>query len=158
MKHNHKKGFSLIEILFAVFICVSCVAVLAATMPIATQSRTRADMNNKATSLCQKQIEAVRAAGYPNLTADQLYSFGLIDSKTTVSIPGQATPSGASIFSFTNVDNGKKDNPATILTDGKGYITVEQVDLDLRRVTVEVHFTDRGRARSVKLGTLVANL
>ena len=73
-------GFSLIEVLFAIFLSAMCAMVLAAGMPIANSSRARADAYNKATGLAQKQIEAIRTLGYPNATASQLASVGLIDA------------------------------------------------------------------------------
>lgn len=143
------RGFSLIEVMFGIFLMALCAAIVAAGMPIATKSRIKADYNNKATSLAQKQLEAVRGLGYANATAAQLYSNGLIDSTTL-------NPNGR--YNFTNVDIGALDNPAKVLPQGTGEIGIEQVDLDLRRITVVVRWLDRGVSRSLTLGTLVANL
>lgn len=118
-------------------------------MPIANSSRARADYYNKATGLAQKQIEAIRTIGYPNATASQLATVGLIDS---------AEPIATNTFSFTNVDSASLDNPARILPSGTGRVTLEQIDLDLRRVTVEIRWMDRSVQKSVKVGTLIANL
>lgn len=142
-------GFSLIEVLFAIFLSAMCALVLAAGMPIANSSRARADYYNKATGLAQKQIEAIRTIGYPNATASQLATVGLIDS---------AEPIATNTFSFTNVDSASLDNPARILPSGTGRVTLEQIDLDLRRVTVEIRWMDRSVQKSVKVGTLIANL
>lgn len=147
---SRKQGFSLVEVLFAIFLASLCALVLAAGMPIANSSRARADMYNKATGLAQKQIEAIRSLGYPNATATQLANAGLIDSTTPVE--------GTDIYSFTNVDTVALDNPSRILPGGVGRIRLEQVDLDLRRVTIEVRWVDRGTTKSIRLGTLIANL
>lgn len=147
---SRKQGFSLVEVLFAIFLASLSALVLAAGMPIANSSRARADMYNKATGLAQKQIEAIRSLGYPNATVSQLASAGLIDSPTPVE--------GTDIYSFTNVDSVRLDNPGRILPGGVGRVRLEQVDLDLRRVTIEVRWVDRGTTKSVRLGTLIANL
>lgn len=143
------RGFSLIEVLFAIFLASICAMILAASMPVANNSRARADLYNKATSLAQKQLEAISGLGYANATPAQLESFNLIDS---------ATPVGTNTYSFSNVDIAQLDNPAQVLPNGSGTVEVSQVDLDLRKVVVTVNWVDRGRNRSLKLGTLIANL
>lgn len=146
---RHLRGFSLVESLFAVFLVAMCAMVVAATMPMANRSRVKADYTNKAVGLAQKQLEAVRGVGYANLTPNQLLAYGLIDS---------ITPVAANTYAFTNVDTGAFDNPARILPSGTGRITVEQADIDLRRITVLVQWTEKGAAKSFRVGTLVANL
>ena len=144
-----RKGFSLIEVLFAVFMSLMCATILAATMPIATASRERADANNKATSVAQKQLEAIRGLGYGNITPNQLLAYKLIDSVTPVS---------DSTYSFKNVDKEAKDSVANVLKGGDGNVMIEQIDTDLRRVTVIVTYEDRSGKQEVRLATLVANL
>lgn len=142
-------GFSLIEVLFAVFLVAMCAVIVAASMPLANKSRIRSDQYNKALNLAQKQLEAIRGKGYANATSAQLYSLSLIDSTTSVA---------TNTYSFTNSDSAALDNPALILPSGSGTVLVEQADLDLRRVVVTVKWTDRGTNKQVQLGTLIANL
>jgi hypothetical protein len=118
-------------------------------MPVATASRVRADMNNKATSLAQQQMEAIRGAGYANLAPDKLVTATLIDSTSPVS---------ANKYRFTNNANTQRDNPANILPAGKGYVTITQYSTDVKEVVVEVEYSDRGTTRTIRLATLVANL
>lgn len=150
---SHRKrsvrGFSLIEVLFAIFLASICAMIMAASMPVANNSRAKADLYNKATSLAQKQLEAITGLGYANATATQLKSFNLIDS---------ATPIATNTYSFSNVDVAQLDNPAQVLPSGSGTVQLAQVDLDLRKVVVTVNWVDRGQNRSLKLGTLIANL
>jgi type II secretory pathway pseudopilin PulG len=139
----------LIEVVFAIFLVATGAAIIAATMPISNSSRAKADLQNKAVGLAQKQLEAVRGLGYANITAGQLYSYGLIDSTTPIS---------TNTYSFTNTDYSSYDNPSRVLPTGTGWVKIEQVDLDLRQITIGVTWNDRGTTRSYTLGTLVANL
>jgi type II secretory pathway pseudopilin PulG len=147
MRRN--KGQSMIEVLFAVFLVGVSASIVIASLPIATMSRTKADLSNKATGLAQKQLEAIRGLGYANATASQLAANGLIESDT---------PIEGNTYSFTNIDAAAHDNPALILPGGTGRVTLEQADIDLRRVIVRIDYLDRGQPRSIQLGTLIANL
>lgn len=146
---RERQGSTLLEVLFAVFLVAVCATILAASMPTATRSQKIADLNNKATNLAQKELEAIRALGYANLTPAQLANAQLIDSTTPVS---------ANTYAFTNVDGGVTDSVAQMLPSGTGTVLIEQIDLDLRRVTIAVNYTYRGTAKSVRMGSLVANL
>ena len=143
------RGFSLIEVLFSVFLVVVCASIVAATMPMATNARARADSYNKALNLAQKQLESIRGHGYANATPDQMLPDGLIDT---------VTPVATNTYPFTNSDSAARDNPARVLQNGTGTVLVEQADLDLRRVIVTVSWSDRNGNHSVQLGTLIANL
>jgi len=144
-----RRGFSLIEVLIAVFVVSLCAVVVAATMPTANRSRRKADLTSKAVGLAQKQVEAIRGLGYANATASQLQTYGLIDSVSPVS---------TDTYSFTNSDSARLDNPSRVLPSGVGRVKIEQADIDLRRITVTVTWSDMGTTRSFTLGTLVANL
>lgn len=132
-----------------IMIVALCATALVSTMPVATMSRVRAKSQNQALSLAQKEMEAIRSVGYANITPAQLYANGLIDS---------ITPVATDTYSFTNVDNAILDNASASLKDGVGWVKIEEVAIDLKRVTIEVRWTDKGRSRTVSVGTLVANL
>jgi type II secretory pathway pseudopilin PulG len=149
MIQKRRKGSSLIEVLFASFLVALCASVLAASIPTATKSRLKATYSGLALSLAQKELEAIRTRGYANVSGSQLASLGLLDS---------ATPVSSGTFSFTNVDHPLYDSPARVLPGGEGFVTIEQVDLDLRRVTVRVEWTEGGQRKALTLGTLIANL
>lgn len=146
---KRKRGASLIESLFAVFLVFSAASVVLSTMPIGTNARTISELKQRAMGLAQKELEAIRGLGYANATSTQLYSFGLIDS---------TTPIADATYSFTNADNAARDNPSRILPSGTGAVKLEQADIDLRRVTVTVSYVERGAPKSVTVGTLIANL
>lgn len=135
--------------MLAVFMAACMAGIVAAAMPVATFSRTKAENGDKATAIAQKEIESIRGLGYANLTAASLDSNGLIDSPTL---------SAGGTYAFTNVDSAQKDSPGTTLSSGTGTVRIEQVDIELRRVTVQVSWLERGRTRTYALSTLVANL
>lgn len=137
------------EVLFACFLALTCALIVVATMPMAAASRVKTDQRIKAMNLVQKELESIKAVGYANITAQALFDRGLLDTITPVS---------TNVYSFTSVDNAAFDNPSRILPSGVGRVTIEQVDIELKRVTVTVNWTERGRARTLSLGTLVANL
>jgi len=148
-RRTRRAAFSLIEVLAAVFAAVTCAAIVFATMPVANSSRAKAKFENLAMNLAQKQLEAVRGQGYANLAPDKLASIGLIDS---------STPLFKTTYSFTNADLAVLDNPATVLTDGKGSVEIDDIATDLKQVIVTVTWRERSKSRSVQLGTIVANL
>lgn len=143
------RGVTLLEVLFAVFLVAVSATILAASMPSASRSQKIADLNNKATNLAQKELEAIRSVGYANVTPAQLVGVGLLDS---------VTPVATNTYAFTQVDQGASDSPSVLLPSGTGTVKIEQVGLDMRRVTVRVAWFHRGATRSVSVGTLIADL
>ncbi len=151
MKQTTQKirGNTMMEMLFAILLVGVCAVILMASMPVATTSREKAELHNRAMALAQKELEAIRGLGYANINASTLASRGLIDNTTAVA---------TNTYTFTNVDSTALDNPARILPSGQGFVIVEQADLDLRRVTVYVQWTTGGQTYEYRIGTLVANL
>jgi type II secretory pathway pseudopilin PulG len=146
---KRRKGFSFVEILFAVFLLTACATIVVSTMPVANVSRERANLNALATGLAQKQLETVRGMGYANASPSALFTAGLIES---------TTPVAANEYSFSSIDVGNNDSPASRLPNGGGRVRIEQLGIDLRRVTVIVNYTYQNRVRTVTIGTLIANL
>ncbi|HCM74448.1 MAG TPA: hypothetical protein DIS87_09945 [Armatimonadetes bacterium] len=142
-------GHTLIEIMIASFLVLSCALIFAATMPTANTSRAKANFNNQATALAQKQMESLKSRGFANLTGAQMIANGLIDN---------AAPVSADTWEWTDVDNGENDSPADVLPDGEGTVTVQQVRFDLRRVTIRVTWRERDTDREVVVASLVGNL
>jgi type II secretory pathway pseudopilin PulG len=144
------RAFTLVEALFALFLMALCAAIVAASTPVASRARVKADYLNKATGIAQKELEAIRGLGYPNITSDQLLANKLIDSTTALS---------PNTYSFTNTDLPNNDSPAKILPSGTGTVLIEQPAANLRRVTVTVNYKEMyGANRQIVIGTLIANL
>lgn len=161
------RGFTYIEVIVSLFLVMASIAVVAVTLPASTAARGKSTLLDKAMALAQKELEKVRGAGYANITATQLYSIGAIDSAaptqstSTIGLSpvsaGTETIAG-STYSFTSADAAAQDSPAIVLPSGIGRITVEQVDTDVRRLTVTVSWSDRGVTRSFSTGTIICNL
>lgn len=166
MKRN--RGFSYLEVLVAVSLVTASALIVAATTPAAQAARGKSAYYAKAIGLAQKELESIRGLGFANLTATQLYAAGLIDStNVTTQLPtlsslgsGTALPSLTTnpIYSFTNSDSANNDSPAQDLPSGQGFVILEQVDTNTRRVTVIVSYNERGVPRVFCTGTIVGNL
>jgi type II secretory pathway pseudopilin PulG len=139
---------TLIEVMFACFLALMSALILSAAMPISTVSREKANMQDLATSIAQRQLEAVKSQGFAQITPSRLTTVGLIDS---------ATPVSTDTYSFNNNSASIKDNPASVLPNGSGTVTITNVSIDMKEVRVRVNYTDRGTAKSVSVGTNIAN-
>jgi Tfp pilus assembly protein PilV len=142
------KGVTLIEVMFACFLALMSALILSAAMPISTVSREKANMQDLATSIAQRQLESVKSVGFGQITPSRLTTLGLIDS---------ATPVSTNTYSFNNNSAAIKDNPASVLPSGSGTVTINSPNLDLKEIIVTVAYKDRGTNKSVKVGTNVAN-
>lgn len=154
MKHRKKseKGFSLMESLFAIFLVAICASIIAATLPVANTSRARADYLNKATNIAQKQLEAIKAGGYSSATGDGLFALGLLDSPA-----GLPTTPPWKRFEFSNTDSANSDAPSQVLPQGKGFVLIRDLKLDLKQVTVKVEWKERGTVRDSSLSAYIGN-
>jgi type II secretory pathway pseudopilin PulG len=148
-QRRKNSGHTLAEVMMAVMMLAACALIFAATLPAAHKSRAKADNFNVATSLAQKTLEEIRTVGFVNTTPAQLATLGIIDS---------ATPVTTNTFSFTNVDNGIVDSPGSTLPNGVGRLTIEDVDIELRRVTAVITWLEAGQTKTVSMAALVANV
>jgi type II secretory pathway pseudopilin PulG len=152
-----------VEVLLAVFLVAICAVLLAATMPMANMGRARADMLNKATSLAQRHLEAIRGLGYANITPSQLFARRLIDNTS-------GSGSNNNVYQITNTirnDNIDQDTGRRILQQMNAVVTLwdfsQSNDPDIRDrriVEVLIQYTDpiNNSRQSVRLSTVVANL
>lgn len=136
------------ETLFAIFIVALTALIMSAALPIGHKSRKKADLRTKAAEIAQREMEQVRALGYPNITADALLSHGAIDNINA----------SADGYPFTNVDNAKGDAIGTVLPSGTGHVALSQIALDLRSVTITVKWVEDGKNRQIKMASIIGNL
>lgn len=144
-----KRGYLLIESLYAIFFIFMAAMVITATLPVSNVSRYDAQLQDKAMDLAQKQIEAIRTLGFANANPAQLLSNGLIDNTVEVS---------DNTYTFTNVDSSNLDNPATVLPTGAGTVTINSLSADFVQVIVTVTWTNQGTPQTYTVGTLIAQL
>ncbi len=149
MKRKRIRGFTLIEVLFAIFLAMTCAVIVAGIMPLANKSRGKADLRNRAVSLGQKMAEAVVHLGYSNANPAQLTALGLLDN---------ATPVATDTYSFTSIDSAVVDSPSSTLPSGTGRVTITEPSPDLRQVVVVVGWTSEGKNQQVRIVHQVANL
>lgn len=144
-----QSGFTLVEVLFAMFIISMCALIVASTMPVATLSKTSGDYLTRASDIAEKEIESIRGAGFSNANATSLAAAGLIDSTTTV---------GTNTYSFTNVDTNVNDSPANVLPQGTGTVQINTLSMGETQVIVAVTYNFHGQNHTVTTGTVIANL
>lgn len=160
MNRRSQRGHTLIEAMFAAFLALVCALIFSATVPVANLTRGKAESLNQATSLGQKTVESIRSGKYPNCSAAQLFADGKIQSMTQVNLgtlPGVGT-AGEMAYEFTTVESAEIDSPGSVLPAGRGFIKTEQVNLDMRRITVIIAWQERSQWKSIRLMTLIANL
>ena len=135
--------------MLSVFMVASAGAILASAMPVATVSRTKANYVNKAANFASKEMELMKAQTYPNLSADKLFAADCIDNTTAVS---------TNTYSCNNTDAAVGDRITDLLPHGSATAKIEQVDIELKRITLTITWTEKGRTRTYAVGSLVANL
>jgi len=140
---------TLTETIYAVFITAVSAGVLMAAMPAATMAYSTASDEQHALNLAQKELEAIRNQGFPNVNASQLLTLGLIDS---------ATPVSTNTYTFSQVDAAAHDNVASILQNGVGTVRIDSQSTNLVKVTVIVTWLSHGVSQSYELTTLMANI
>lgn len=118
-------------------------------MPVSTVSRTKANYLNLASNFAQRQIELMKAQGYANLDKTRLEALDIIDSTAEVA---------TNTYACNQVDVDVNGRVGDLLPSGTATVKVEQIDIELKRLTVTVNWSERGRSRNYVLSSLVANL
>jgi len=144
-----QSGFTISETLLSVFLIGSAATIVGATMPVASVSKSKAMYTTLAANYAQKQIEQIKVLEYGNLTPARLLEAKLIDS---------VTPISGTTYAMTTVDSEVSGNIAKLLPSGTATLTVTQPNNELKQIEINISWSERGKARSYKVGTLVANL
>ena len=135
--------------MLSVFMVTCAAAILASAMPVATISRTKANYVNKAANFAQKEVELMKAQGYANLTPEKLEAVDLIDNTTTVA---------TNTYACNTTDSAVGDRVGDLLPTGTATVMIEQLDIELKRITVTVNWKEKGKNRSFVVASLVANI
>jgi len=114
-----RAGFTLVEMMIAVFVFWMMIALFGAMLPIAGQGGRSSGSYAQAALLAQHKIDQVRQGGFNKLNGAQMANMGVVDADANGAPVTAAVPPGLPArtvsYSFTTVDN-LVDNGA-----GKGY-------------------------------------
>ena len=153
------RGHTLVESVFACFVTLTCALVFSATVPVANVSRGKGERMSAATSLAYKQIENLKSVGYASLDGATLATGGYVQANTLVDMAAAGLVTGSELgYESTTVDATGIDSAGTTLPSGRSFVELSQVDIDLRQVTVVVFWKENNQWRTVRVGTLVANM
>ncbi len=133
-----KLGFTLIEVMVAIFLVSLGAIMYSALMPMAAKGSRMVSNYQQASSLVQNKIDEVRAVGYGRIDFADLQAAGIID----------ASPTSAP-YSFTGVAG-----LATIFPGATGTIAVADFSTTIKQVTVTLTWS--GSAIKQDSGTLSA--
>lgn len=129
-------------------ICAAAIAV--AALPVSTTSKTKAKYYNYAVNFATRQIEEIQYHDFTKITAADLAADDLIDNTVPVS--------GTDTYSCNLTQFGAGEAITTKLPSGKATVRIEDINADMKRVTVHVEWKERSNTRSYDLGAVVANL
>lgn len=133
-----KPGFTLIEVMVAIFLVAMGAIMYSALMPMAAKGSRMVSNYQQASSLVQNKIDELRAVGYGRLDYADLRAAGIID----------ASPTSAP-YSFTGVGG-----LAAIFPGATGALSLSDFSSTIKQVTVTVTWS--GRAIKQDTGTLSA--
>jgi len=154
-------GFTILELLVASVIMIVALLGIAAVLPTADMTIHQSGQMTKAISLAQEMIEAVR-----NDSANDPELYDGVNTTNSSTFPPDV---GTTFFGTTTLNKWKNDinlvlAPGAGITNGVGTIDVSIVTSNtagatiLRKVTVTVSWTERGRNSSVVLSSLLSAL
>ena len=135
---NNKLGYTLIEVMIALFLISMGAITFTAMMPMAAKGSRMVSNYQQASSLAQNKIDEIRAVGYGRIDYTDLLAASIIDSSPT-----------ASPYSFTGVGA-----LATIFPGASGTITVTDFTTTIKQVSVTVSWAGSGIKQDQ--GTLTA--
>ncbi len=125
MRRRAHVGFTLLEVVIAIFVLSSAATVFFAFLPSALKTGKMVGNHQQAASLVQHKIDQLRGVGYGRLTYVELRDAGIIDPGTTT-LP----------YTFKQVD-GLDD----IYVTPAATIQIVDYDTQTKRVTVTLTWT-----------------
>lgn len=115
-------GYTLIEVVVALFLTTLGAVMFGALMPMASKTSRMVGNYQQASSLVQHKVDQLRAVGYGRLTYTELRTAGIIDASPTV------PP-----YRFTGVDG-----LSSIYPQATGTIDVTDYSSSIKRITVSL--------------------
>ena len=148
---REKRGFTLLEVLFAVVIITVAVLAVVGLFPTALRNVRYGGHMSQASSLAQEMIEMIRTQPFASVS-----SYNGLDTRNS---PPVGLP--ASVLAHFNQWQSDITPPSGVLPQGWGTITAvpetgpPDLSSDLLRVTITVGWQERG-AQTITLVTYVA--
>ena len=169
-------GFTIVEVVMAMFVLSMMALMCAAVIPAATRSSHYTADYSQAQSLVMHKINQVQEAGYTNMNGPGLGQSGqdVVDgTPTSPTASANAGGSQSASFEFTTTDNlwryfpGGANSSGTASTASnrpRGFLSIAPYSpssvsgvYDFIQVTITVQWTDaRGRTQNYGATTLVA--
>ncbi|MCC6483207.1 MAG: hypothetical protein IT209_00040 [Armatimonadetes bacterium] len=139
---------TMLEIVFAMSVILACALVYAAAFPTSTTNRQKTDNHAVALTLADREMEALRDAGYSIAN-----SYGGLQSANLINSTPASSP-----YSISNVTHGSSQTIANTLPSGTGTLTVVPQGTGVLRVTVVVSWVEKSATRSISLSSYLANV
>lgn len=114
-------GFSLVEVIVALFLLAVGSAIFGGVIPLAVKSAKMVSNHEQASSIVQHKLDQLRGVGYGRLTYTELRNAGIIDPKSTQP------------YEFTQVDGLYDLYPEPI-----GTIEIKDFNANIKRVIVTI--------------------
>lgn len=154
-------GFTILELLVASVIMIVALLGIAAVLPTADMTIHQSGQTTKAISLAQEMIEAIR-----NDPTNDPELYDGVNTTNSATFPPDVAPTflGTTILNKWRDDIGMVLATGSGITNGHGTIAVVTVTTNtagatiLRKVTVTVNWTERGRNNSIILSSLLSAL
>lgn len=124
LNRERSRGFTLIEMLVAVFIFGLTASAFAAMLQMSAKTQTMAANYQQAATMVQHKMDQLRGVGYGRLTYSELLAAGIID-------PAPNAPP----YQFTATDS-----LASLQPNCSGTIDVADYSSDTKQVTVRVRW------------------
>jgi prepilin-type N-terminal cleavage/methylation domain-containing protein len=143
-RRNQKRGFSLVEVVVAVFLLAMAVLMFGAFYPTAARASRMSGNHSQAISEVQHKVDQLRAVGYGRLTYSELKAAGIIDASPS-SLP----------YRFSGVDG-----LANLLPGAVGTIDVTPAGTDLMQVKIKITWSgapSKAMEGSHEVTILIAN-
>jgi type II secretory pathway pseudopilin PulG len=152
LQPRRKRGFTLLDLLFGMFVLAVGSLSLAALLPVLSRSGHLSHAGSQAVQIASRQIEQLRIVKYENLVPEVLLQLGLVDTI-------QEDPeTGEVVMRFSRIpgDDGTQFRVSSLLRDGIGEVRLEEPSPNVREVKVTVRWrSESGRPQEITLTTLV---
>lgn len=137
----------MLDSLVALFLLVMAATAFFSAFPLVRKAQWSSQEESAAGLVASRMIEHLQMLRAREITAENLMALNLVDG-----------PPDGNQFSFTNVplDQGSRYSPSTMLRNGTGTFTVENIGTGSRRIVMTIRWTSAsGAQRELVTGTVI---